>query len=121
MQKILQDKSVLVLGGSGKLGGTICKTLAAAGAIVGVHYFQNYIQAMEVVKDIEKLGGQAYALGADLRKENDLSCLVEQAVKECGRLDGAVNTVHGAFPQISITGYGLGRLAAAYRSITDSL
>lgn len=59
-------KRALVTGGSGDLGGAICRQLAADGAHVIVHANANYDRAEAVVADIVAEGGSAEAIAFDV-------------------------------------------------------
>ena len=59
-------KRALVTGGSGDLGGAICRRLAADGLHVIVHANANLARAGAVVADIRKAGGSAEAVAFDV-------------------------------------------------------
>lgn len=56
----------MITGGSGDLGRVMCRTLAACGARVIVHYHHRQAEADAVVRAIVESGGTAMALAADL-------------------------------------------------------
>ena len=59
-------KIALVTGGSRGIGRETVLRLAAAGALVGVHYGGNADAAAETVRLVEAAGGTAFAVQADL-------------------------------------------------------
>jgi 3-oxoacyl-[acyl-carrier protein] reductase len=63
---ITSRKRALVTGGSGDLGGAICRRLAAAGLHVVVHAHGNLVRAETVVADINAQGGSAEAVAFDV-------------------------------------------------------
>ncbi|MED1724712.1 SDR family oxidoreductase [Brevibacillus parabrevis] len=63
----LNGKIALVTGASRGIGRGIALRLAQDGALVAVHYGRRQKEAEEVVREIEKNGGAAFAVGADLR------------------------------------------------------
>jgi 3-oxoacyl-[acyl-carrier protein] reductase len=81
----LHGAAVLVTGGSGGIGSSVARELAAEGVRVAVHYHRNR-DAAEALAD--EIGG--VALAADLRKESDADALVPAAVEALGRLDACV-------------------------------
>ena len=62
----LQGKAALVTGASRGIGRAIAIRLAREGALVGVHYARNQEAVEETVKTIERAGGKAFALRAEL-------------------------------------------------------
>ncbi|MDB5447858.1 MAG: hypothetical protein JWQ97_3175 [Phenylobacterium sp.] len=71
----LAGRTALVTGGSRGIGATAAERLAAAGALVAVHYGANRAAAEAVVARIEGAGGAAFALGADLRRVEEIAAL----------------------------------------------
>jgi NAD(P)-dependent dehydrogenase (short-subunit alcohol dehydrogenase family) len=66
MSQSLNGKTALVTGGSRGIGRAIAERLAADGATVAITYNASSAGAEEVVATIEKAGGTAFALHADL-------------------------------------------------------
>jgi NAD(P)-dependent dehydrogenase (short-subunit alcohol dehydrogenase family) len=64
---VLKDKIALVTGASRGIGRSIALRLAQEGAYVVVHYGNRQDEAEAVVRQIEQHGGNACAVGADLR------------------------------------------------------
>lgn len=60
----LQGKVALVTGASRGIGRSIALRLAKEGALVAVHYGSNQELAESVVREIEREGGSAFAIGA---------------------------------------------------------
>lgn len=61
-----QSRRALVTGGSGDIGGAICRALAAQGCFVYIHAHANAQRAQTLVDEIRATGGQAQALAFDL-------------------------------------------------------
>jgi len=65
MALTLAGKVALDTGGSRSIGASIAKRLAAGGAAVAPTYSASPDKAAEVVRDIEKTSGKAFAVHAD--------------------------------------------------------
>ena len=97
----LQGKAALVTGSSRGIGRAIAERLARDGAAVVVNYAKNADSAKEVVAAITAKGGKAVAVAADMTKPDEIRNLVEQTVKQLGRLDILVNNA-GVFEMLPL-------------------
>jgi 3-oxoacyl-[acyl-carrier protein] reductase len=89
MTHSLSGKTALVTGGSRGIGRAIATSLAEDGALVAVHYGRNRNSAEQTVAQIEKAGGKAFALGADLADRNGPKALFEALDAELQRRTGS--------------------------------
>jgi 3-oxoacyl-[acyl-carrier protein] reductase len=87
----LEGKVAIVTGASKGIGASIARHLAKAGASVVVNYSSSKEGADRVVAEIEKRGGKAIAVGANLSKKADIDRLFAETKKAYGRLDVLVN------------------------------
>jgi 3-oxoacyl-[acyl-carrier protein] reductase len=87
----LEGKVAVVTGASKGIGAGIAKALAAAGAAVVVNYSNSKASAEAVVGAIKQAGGKAIAVQADLADPTRAQDLIDQAIKQYGRLDILVN------------------------------
>lgn len=71
----MKAKIALVTGASRGIGRAIALRLARDGIMVAVHYGSNRAAAEEVVAEIERSGGSAFALGADMARVADIEAL----------------------------------------------
>jgi 3-oxoacyl-[acyl-carrier protein] reductase len=87
----LQDKIVLVTGGSRGIGKAIVYALASEGAHVAFTYKNANAAAEEVKKEIEAKGRRALAIQSDAKDFSAAAVAVDTVIKEFGRLDVLVN------------------------------
>jgi NAD(P)-dependent dehydrogenase (short-subunit alcohol dehydrogenase family) len=85
------DKVVLITGGSRGIGGAAARAAGKAGYRVAINYTRRGEDAHRAVRDIEKGGGEAVAIQADVGNEADIQRLFAELDKRFGRLDGLVN------------------------------
>lgn len=88
---MLDKKVALVTGASRGIGREIALTLAAQGNFVVVNYNGSEARAKEVVETIEKNGGQAAAYQCSISDFNACQEMIQNIIKEYGRLDILVN------------------------------
>jgi len=83
----LQGKRALVTGGARGFGKAIALRLAQEGCKVIVNYRRSISDADEVVEEIKKGGGEAFALRADVGKVESLDKLFKEIEEKFGGLD----------------------------------
>jgi glucose 1-dehydrogenase len=88
---LLEGKSMIVTGGNSGIGEAIVLAAAAEGASVVIDYIAHPDETKEIIGRIEKLGGRAVGVQADVSKVGDLQRMVQTAVENFGRLDVLVN------------------------------
>jgi NAD(P)-dependent dehydrogenase (short-subunit alcohol dehydrogenase family) len=99
----LSDKTAVVTGGTGVLGGALALGLAAAGAKVGV-LGRRTEKAEAVAARIRDAGGAALALTADVTDKAQLGAARAQVLDAWGRLDILVNGAGGNRPEATAVG-----------------
>ncbi len=88
----LENKVVLVTGGSRGLGKGICLELASEKAIVFVNYRKNEEMAKSVVEEIKnKYNSDAFIIEGDITVEDDVKKMFSEIMKKYSRLDILVN------------------------------
>jgi len=86
-------KSVAIItGATGGIGKTIAQRLASDGFSVVVHYSGNEKSAQSLANDIERSGGSAVAIGADVSKSEEVKQLFENAARKFGDVTAVVHT-----------------------------
>jgi len=83
----LQDRGVLVTGGSGGMGRAIVRAYAAEGARVTLTYVSDEEAASSIVKEVESGGGSAAAVPMDLTDHSFIERAVSEAASRHGGLD----------------------------------
>ena len=91
MTKKLAGKVALVTGASKGIGAAIAEHLAAEGAAVVVNYGRSKAEAEALVQRIEKQGGKAVAIQADVSKPAEVKRLLADTKKAFDKLDILVN------------------------------
>ena len=75
-------KKALVTGGSGDIGGAICKRLADNEIFVYVHANSNIDRAQQVVDEIKQQGGQAEAVSFDVTSTQQTKASLEKLIEQ---------------------------------------
>lgn len=86
----LAGQTAMVTGGGRGLGAEICRRLSAAGACVACVDIRAD-SARAIAAEIERSGGQAIAIGADISQAQAAAEAVAQAARVRGRLDVLIN------------------------------
>ena len=88
---LLDGKVALVTGASRGIGRAIALKLAAEGAKVAINYAGNTAKAEEVKAEIEKNGGEAILVQADVADADAVEAMVNATVEAFGQIDILVN------------------------------
>jgi NAD(P)-dependent dehydrogenase (short-subunit alcohol dehydrogenase family) len=99
----LEGKVAIVTGGTGVLGGALARGLAAAGARVGI-LGRRAEQAARVAEEIERAGGAALPLTADVLDRAQLEAARDRAVQAWGGIDILINAAGGNVPAATVVG-----------------
>ncbi|NRB45920.1 MAG: SDR family oxidoreductase [Verrucomicrobiales bacterium] len=86
----LEEKTAVVIGGTGELCGTMAEGLSKAGAeavIIG----RNEEKAKSRISNIEDSGGKAYFLEADVTEKNSIESILTEIINRSGKCDVLVN------------------------------
>lgn len=88
---MLENKVALVTGGSRGIGRAIALTLAENGAKVAINYAGREDAANDVVAEIKKNGGEAFAIKANVGRSDEVKEMVAQVIDTFGALHILVN------------------------------
>lgn len=101
----LRGKVAVVTGATGVLGSVMARGLAGAGARLGI-LGRRLERAKDVAAEIERAGGEAMPLAADVLIREDLERSREHLLQRWGALDILVNAAGGNLPQATLTDGG---------------
>ncbi len=87
----LNGKVALITGSSRGIGRAIAVAYAQEGAKIVVNFSSDAAAASDVVRTIERLGGEALALQADVASGTEVQRLFAGTISKYGRLDILVN------------------------------
>lgn len=101
----LRGRVAVVTGGSGVLGSAMARGLAAVGVRVGI-LGRRLERAREVVAQIERSGGEALPLAADVLDPATLVRSRDDVVRRWGGIDILINAAGGNLPQATLPNGG---------------
>lgn len=87
----LKDKVILITGASRGIGAATAMLAAKEGAKVVMNYNKSKEEAEKVVQLIERSGGEAIAIQANVAKREESQKMVHQIIKQHGRIDVLIN------------------------------
>ena len=108
---------VLVTGSARRVGRAIALELAAQGWDVAVHYMRSAAEAQATVSELQDLGAQARAFGADLADEAQCQALLPAVSAHFGRVDAVVNNA-SHFSYDSVADFGHAAMERHWRANT---
>lgn len=91
MSTRLHKKVAIVTGASRGIGQAIAEAMANEGARIVINYAHNKEAAEDFVHRIERNGGQALAIQADVSQRADLQALFHATMEHFGQIDILVN------------------------------
>jgi glucose 1-dehydrogenase len=87
----LKNQVALVTGGDSGIGKGVALELAKAGAQVVINHVDAHEVAQVTVDEIKAAGGEAYAIHADVSKEDEVQAMFAETFKQYGTIDILVN------------------------------
>jgi len=108
------NKVIIVTGASRGIGAATAKLAAERGYAVCVNYRRSQAAAEGVVAEIERGGGRAIAVAADVAVEADVVRLFETVDAQLGALTALVNNAGIVEPQMRVERMDAARLARMF-------
>ncbi|MFB5678121.1 SDR family NAD(P)-dependent oxidoreductase [Paenibacillus terreus] len=93
-----EAKVALITGAGRGIGAATAKELAASGMRVAVNYLSDHASAGRVVDEIERLGGEAIKIQADVCDAGQVNSMAKQVINRWGTLDILVSNANIPFP-----------------------
>jgi len=87
----LQGQAALVTGADSGIGKGVAMQLAKAGAKVIINHVDAHEVAEQTVDEIVAAGGEAYAIHADISKEDEVQAMFAEMYQQYGTIDILVN------------------------------
>lgn len=98
----IKDKVAIITGASGVLGGSLAKSFVEAGAKV-VALGRNQAKLDAVVKELQDLGGEAFAVEANVLNLDSLEVASQKILDKYGKIDILLNIAGGNIPTATLT------------------
>jgi NAD(P)-dependent dehydrogenase (short-subunit alcohol dehydrogenase family) len=86
------NKTILITGGASGIGAATARLAAAAGYHVAINYRSRADEAAALVGEIERGGGRAVAIAADVAKPADIARLFAETERALGAVSALVNS-----------------------------
>jgi NAD(P)-dependent dehydrogenase (short-subunit alcohol dehydrogenase family) len=106
--------AILITGASRGIGAATARLAARRGYAVCVNYRENRAAAEGVVADIERAGGKAIAVAADVSSETEVLRLFEAVDRKLGELTALVNNAGTLERQMRLEDMDAARLARVF-------
>lgn len=102
--KKLEGKMALITGGDSGIGRAVALLFAQEGADIAISYLSEQRDAEEVKRIVEEeFGRKCLLIGGDIRKERQCQKIVNNTIKQFGKLDILVNNAATQTEQKSLT------------------
>src|SRR4249919_1416552 len=95
----MAEKVALITGGARRVGAAVCRSLHAAGLDLMVHYRSSADDARALQAELNAVRPESVALvQADLLNISSLPTMVNDTVRQFGRLDVLINNASSYYP-----------------------
>src|SRR5947199_9567801 len=94
----LNGKHALITGSSRGIGRGIALKLAASGAKIAIHYYQNKAAANDTLGQVRECGSDGLVIQADVRRPEQIIAMFGKVGAEFGKLDIFVRNARNSSP-----------------------
>ncbi|HJS30833.1 MAG TPA: SDR family oxidoreductase [Alphaproteobacteria bacterium] len=108
------SRVVLITGGSRGIGRATAILAGSRGWKIGVNFASDAEAAARTVADVERVGGRATAVRADVSREDDVVAMFDAVVRAFGALDGLVNNAGIVAPALPLADMSAERLTRVF-------
>lgn len=112
----LTGKVALITGGDSGIGRAVAIAFAREGADVAIAYLDEQGDAEDTAKRVRELGGRCFLIKGDIGRGETCREIVEQTVKQAGKLDILVNNAAEQHPREDITEISEAQLERTFRT-----
>ncbi|TDF99557.1 SDR family oxidoreductase [Paenibacillus piri] len=112
----LKDKVAIITGGDSGIGRAVAVTYAKEGADVVIVYLNEHRDAEDTKRQVEEEGRKCVTVAGDLGSESFCRQVVEETVKQFGKLDILVNNAGEQHPQKSLEDITAEQLERTFRT-----
>ena len=92
-----KEHVILITGSSRDIGRSIALAFAKEKSTVIINYLANEKAALKTVEDCKSLGGHAEAIKADIKNEVEVKKMIDNIIKNYGKLTCLVNNAFASF------------------------
>lgn len=111
----LQGKVAIITGGDSGIGRAVAVAFALEGADVAIQYLNEDIDAEETRNLVEQQGQRCLLYAGDISDQDFCEALVQETVREFGRLDILVNNAAEQFPAERVEELDFNHLDSTFR------
>lgn len=112
----LENKVALISGGDSGIGRAVALAFSREGADIVITYLNEHDDAAETKKRVEESGRRCLVVAGDVGNEPFCRQLIDQIIKECGRLDVLINNAAEQHVQQSLENISTEQLEKTFRT-----